>query len=64
MLRIKQIAEANITMPNLLIDSINEIANSTIGELIIQTNGDVAEIYPEYLANVKIMIALYENQGS
>jgi hypothetical protein len=61
---IKQIAEAHITMPNLLIDSINEIANNTIGELIIQTNGDVPEIYPEHLTNVKIMIALHENQGS
>jgi chromosome segregation ATPase len=61
---IKQIAEANITMPNLLIDSINEIANNTIGELIIQTTTDIPEIYQEYMSNVKRMISLYENQES
>ncbi len=39
---IKKIAEANITMPNLLIDSINERANDIIGELIINTeNGQM-----------------------
>jgi predicted nuclease with TOPRIM domain len=61
---IKQIAEANITMPNLLIDSINEIASNTIGELIIQTSTDIPEINEEYMFNVKKIIAKHENQGS
>jgi chromosome segregation ATPase len=61
---IKRIAEANITMPNLLIDSINEIANNNIGELIIETSKDIPEIYQEYLSNVKRLIVLHENQGS
>jgi uncharacterized coiled-coil DUF342 family protein len=56
---IKEIAEANITMPNLLIDAINEIASNTIGELIIETNTEVPEIVEEHLLNVKTMITKY-----
>ncbi|MTJ06662.1 tellurite resistance TerB C-terminal domain-containing protein [Anabaena sp. UHCC 0204] len=56
---IKQIAEANITMPNLLIDAINEIANNTIGELIIETNTEIPEIAQEHLLNVKTIISKY-----
>jgi DNA repair exonuclease SbcCD ATPase subunit len=56
---IKQIAEANITMPNLLIDAINEIASNTIGELIIETNTEIPEIVEEHLLNVKTMINKY-----
>ncbi|WP_180976843.1 tellurite resistance TerB C-terminal domain-containing protein [Fischerella thermalis] len=58
---IKKIAEANITMPNLLIDSINEKANNTIGELIIDPNAATPEIYPEYQSDVKRAIATYKN---
>ncbi|MDB9339079.1 MULTISPECIES: tellurite resistance TerB C-terminal domain-containing protein [Cyanophyceae] len=58
---IKQIAEANITMPNLLIDSINEHANDTIGELIIETNLENPQVYPEHIVNVRKMLAMYEN---
>lgn len=58
---IKKIAEANITMPNLLIDSINERANDTIGELIIDSNSQSPEVYPEYMKDVKKMIAMYED---
>ncbi|MBD2385390.1 tellurite resistance TerB C-terminal domain-containing protein [Cylindrospermum sp. FACHB-282] len=58
---IKQIAEANITMPNLLIDSINERANDTIGELIIQTTAEIPEVYQEHIKNVKKMIAIYDD---
>ncbi|AVZ31065.1 chromosome partition protein Smc [Nodularia spumigena UHCC 0039] len=54
---IKQIAEANITMPNLLIDSINEHANDTIGELIIETNLENPQVYPEHIVNVRKMLA-------
>jgi chromosome segregation ATPase len=58
---IKKIAEANITMPNLLIDSINERANDTIGELIIETELEVPIIYAEHILNVRKMIAFHEN---
>ncbi|MBD2562246.1 MULTISPECIES: tellurite resistance TerB C-terminal domain-containing protein [Nostoc] len=58
---IKKIAEANITMPNLLIDSINERANDTIGELIIDSNSESPEVYHEYMTHVKKMISVYED---
>ncbi|MEH2357814.1 MAG: tellurite resistance TerB C-terminal domain-containing protein [Nostoc sp.] len=57
---IKKIAEANITMPNLLIDSINEQANDTIGELIINSDSESPKVYQEYITDVKKMIAMYE----
>ncbi|MBD2518105.1 hypothetical protein H6G93_24625 [Nostoc sp. FACHB-973] len=57
---IKKIAEANITMPNLLIDSINERANDTIGELIIDSDSEIPEVYQEYKTQVKKMIAMYD----
>ncbi|MGF1676528.1 MAG: tellurite resistance TerB C-terminal domain-containing protein, partial [Rivularia sp. (in: cyanobacteria)] len=50
---IKQIAEENITMPNLLIDSINERAKDIIGELIISTSNDIPEIYEEYQQHIQ-----------
>lgn len=56
---IKQIAEEHITMPNLLIDSINELANDTIGELIIETGAEIPAVYQEHISNVKKMIAMY-----
>ncbi len=37
---IKKIAEDNITMPELLIDSINECALDTIGDLLIEPGSD------------------------
>ncbi|MBE9005302.1 hypothetical protein IQ259_09665 [Fortiea sp. LEGE XX443] len=58
---IKQISEANITMPNLLIDSINDRANDIIGELIIDPGDDIPEVYQEHLVNVQKMIAMYED---
>jgi DNA repair exonuclease SbcCD ATPase subunit len=58
---IKKIAEANITMPNLLIDSINERANDTIGELIINSNSEIPKVYPEHITHVKKMIAIHES---
>lgn len=58
---IKKIAEANITMPNLLIDSINERANDTIGELIIDTDSESPEVYQEHMTHVKKIIAMYED---
>lgn len=58
---IKKIAEANITMPNLLIDSINERANDTIGELIINSDSESPKVYQEHITDVKKMIAMYES---
>ncbi|MEH2181374.1 tellurite resistance TerB C-terminal domain-containing protein [Nostoc sp.] len=57
---IKKIAEANITMPNLLIDSINKQANDTIGELIIDSNLESPKVYQEHITDVKKMIVMYE----
>ncbi|MBE9083848.1 hypothetical protein IQ278_17215 [Tolypothrix sp. LEGE 11397] len=57
---IKQIAEVNITMPNLLIDAINGKASDNLGELIINTNVEPPEIYPEYISNMKKMLANYQ----
>ncbi len=56
---IKQIAEENITMPNLLIDSINELANNTIGELIIETKTDTLEVYQEHITHVKKILSIF-----
>ncbi|MFN6570221.1 MAG: tellurite resistance TerB C-terminal domain-containing protein [Dendronalium sp. ChiSLP03b] len=58
---LKQIAEAHITMPNLLIDSINECANDTIGELIIEPSVEVPKVYQEHITNVRKMLDMYED---
>lgn len=57
---LKQIAETQITMPNLLIDSINQIADNTISELILETNTETPEIYPEHLLKVQKIIKIHE----
>ncbi len=48
-------------MPNLLIDSINERANDTIGELIINSDSEIPEVYHEHITHVKKMIATHES---
>ncbi|AFZ03387.1 tellurite resistance TerB C-terminal domain-containing protein [Calothrix sp. PCC 6303] len=58
--RIKKIAEDNITMPNILIDSINEQAQETIGEIIIDTNADLPLIYPEYRFKLQQLIETHQ----
>lgn len=58
---IKKIAESQITMPNLLIDAINEVANNTIGELIIETREDKPQIYSEHLSYIKKIMATYKD---
>lgn len=51
---LKQIAEASLTMPELLIDAINEHALDTIGDFVIDpTPGSEIAIAPEYLETVK-----------
>ncbi|AKG24651.1 tellurite resistance TerB C-terminal domain-containing protein [Calothrix sp. 336/3] len=59
---LKRIAEEHITMPNLLIDHINERANNTIGELIINPCSDIPQIYPEHQVNIQHILASYGEQ--
>lgn len=53
---LKQISEASLTMPELLIDSINERAIDTVGDLIIETGSNAPTVAPEYLEIVKTLI--------
>lgn len=56
---IKNIAESNITMPELLIDAINERAIATLGDIIIEPGTDAPAIAdPEYLQTVKKLLEL------
>lgn len=60
---IKKIAEQNITMPEILIDSINKCALDTIGDLIIEpcSLSSVAPVISdEYLTNVNNIIKTNE----
>jgi myosin heavy subunit len=57
---IKEIAEENITMPNILIDSINEKASDIIGDLIIETTTEPPTIVHEYISNVRKSIEFHE----
>ncbi len=61
---IKKIAEQNITMPNLLIDSINGRAQNAVGELIISTDNDIPQVYEEYLENIQKIIDISEGVKS
>ena len=60
--KIKKIAEINITMPELLIDFINQRALNTIGDLIIEPGNELfpPRIPEEYLTNVKKVIKIKE----
>lgn len=59
---LKQIAEANLTMPELLIDSINEQALDTIGDLLLDANAGAgsATIARDHLETVKMLLQTYE----
>ncbi len=59
---IKKIAEENITMPELLIDAINECALDTIGDLIIEPGSELGTvgILEEYLINLNKVININE----
>ncbi len=59
---IKRIAEANLTMPELLIDSINERALDTVGDLLITAGSGSASaaIVRDHLKLVKKLIKTYE----
>jgi hypothetical protein len=56
---LKKLAEANLTMPEMLIDVINERALETIGDLILEVGNDAAStiIAQEYREHVATMIA-------
>lgn len=53
---LKQIAEMNLTMPELLIDSLNERAIETVGDLIIETAANAPTVAPEYLDIIKNLL--------
>ncbi|MCU0552447.1 MAG: hypothetical protein MUC48_24210 [Leptolyngbya sp. Prado105] len=55
---LKQIAEMTLTMPELLIDSINEKAIETIGDFVIDPtpNSSAPVVAPEYLEIVKKLL--------
>ncbi|MEP0893545.1 hypothetical protein NDI36_03645 [Leptolyngbya boryana FACHB-1624] len=53
---LKQIAEMNLTMPELLIDSLNERAIETVGDLIIETTANAPTVAPEYLDIIKNLL--------
>ncbi len=59
---IKKIAEENVTMPELLIDSINERALDTIGDLIVEPGSEtLPPVVPEeYLTNVNKLLKINE----
>jgi hypothetical protein len=59
---IKRIAEENLTMPEPLIDSINERALETVGDLVLDAeNGATsAKVMREHLKTVKKLLRTYE----
>ena len=59
---LKHIAEENLTMPELLIDSINERALETIGDLLIDAKSGAgsATIVRDHLKTVKKLLKTYE----
>ncbi len=61
---IKKIAEENITMPNLLIDAINDKSDDTLDELIIDPRVENPEIYHEHISNVRKIIEIYQQSSS
>jgi chromosome segregation ATPase len=56
---LKQIAEMNLTMPELLVDSINERAIETVGDFVIDPTPSSTgpSVAPEYLEIVKKLLA-------
>ncbi len=60
--RLKQIAEANHTMPELLIDAINERALETIGDILLEPSAQSGTpvIAQEYEASVQAILRAYD----
>lgn len=59
---LKRIAEANLTMPELLIDAINERALETIGDIILEPSAKkgIPVIAQEYETDVRVILRVYE----
>lgn len=53
---IRTIAEARITMPEPLLDEINEIAQETIGDIIILTDASSPVLVEDYIAELKTLL--------
>ena len=60
--RLKQIAEANLTMPELLIDSINERALEVVGDIILEPSSQpgVPVIAQEYESAIQAILRAYD----
>lgn len=60
---LKHLAEDNLTMPELLIDSINERALETIGDLVVDANAGAgsATIVRDHLKLVKKLLKTYDD---
>ena len=60
--RLKQIAEANLTMPELLIDSINERALEVVGDIILEPSAQhgVPVIAQEYEGAIQSILRAYD----
>ncbi len=60
--RLKQIAEANLTMPELLIDSINERALEVVGDIILEPSAQtgVPAIAQEYEGSIQAILRAYD----
>ena len=63
-IEIKKIAEANITMPELLIDRINEVALDTIGDFIIEPESEFVPpgILEDYLRDLQQALDKMKNK--
>lgn len=57
---IKKLAEANLTMPELLIDTVNERALDTIGDLILDSTPNTVNVVPEHLSQIQRLLASHE----
>ncbi|MBW4421814.1 MAG: hypothetical protein KME13_21775 [Myxacorys californica WJT36-NPBG1] len=53
---LKQIAEDHLTMPELLIDSINERAMDTVGDLVIDPSANTPIVAPEYAETIHYLL--------
>lgn len=53
---LKQISEDHLTMPALLIDSINEHAMDTVGDLIIDPSASAPIVAPEYAETIHALL--------
>jgi septal ring factor EnvC (AmiA/AmiB activator) len=60
--QLKRIAEAQVTMPELLLDSINERALDTVGDLVLEATGNGAQVAQEYQEMVLNLLRSWESK--